>query len=72
MLAVSLLGDRATYRPGNLRRSWQRFRRSPWSSATSGPQLREYNRPDFHPDDRDTTELVEHWRERAVRRRTAP
>ena len=26
---VSLLGDRATYRRGNLRRSWRRFRRSP-------------------------------------------
>ncbi len=25
-------------------------------------QLRDYNRPDFHPDDRDTTELVEQWR----------
>jgi hypothetical protein len=22
----------------------------------------DYNRPDFHPDDRDTTELVERWR----------
>ena len=25
-------------------------------------QLREYNRPDFHPDNRDTTALVEQWR----------
>jgi hypothetical protein len=25
-------------------------------------RLRDYNRPDFHPDDRDTTELVERWR----------
>jgi predicted metal-dependent hydrolase len=25
-------------------------------------QLKDYNRPDFHPDDRDTTELVEGWR----------
>ena len=25
-------------------------------------QLRDYNRPDFHPDDHDTTELVERWR----------
>ena len=25
-------------------------------------QLRDYNRPDFHPDDRDTSELVERWR----------
>ena len=26
-------------------------------------QLKDYNRPDFHPDDSDTTELVETWRE---------
>ena len=25
-------------------------------------QLRDYNRPDFHPDDRDTTALVAEWR----------
>ncbi len=25
-------------------------------------QLKDYNRPDFHPDDSDTTELVETWR----------
>jgi hypothetical protein len=25
-------------------------------------QLKEYNRPDFHPNDSDTTELVETWR----------
>jgi predicted metal-dependent hydrolase len=34
------------------------FRREVWE------QLCEYDRPDFHPDDRDTTELVELWRER--------
>jgi predicted metal-dependent hydrolase len=25
-------------------------------------QLKDYNRPDFHPDDRDTSELVTRWR----------
>jgi hypothetical protein len=25
-------------------------------------QLKDYNRPDFHPNDSDTTELVETWR----------
>ena len=35
-------------------------------------QLKDYDRPDFHPDDRDTTELVEQWRARAVRRRGHP
>jgi hypothetical protein len=59
---VSLLLDRATYRPGNLRRSWRRFRRSPVMRPELWRQLRDYDRPDFHPDDRDTNALVEHWR----------
>lgn len=61
-VGLSLLFDRATYRPGNLRRSWRRFRRSPIMRRALWLQLREYNRPDFHPDDRDTTALVERWR----------
>ena len=60
---VSLLGDRATYRRGNLRRSWQRVKHSPIADPAVWAQLKDYNRPDFHPDDSDTTELVETWRE---------
>ena len=62
-VAISLLLDRDTYRRGNLRRSWRNFRRSPLVSRELWEQLCDYNRPDFHPDDRDTTELVERWRE---------
>ncbi len=61
-VAVSLLLDRATYRPGSLRRSWRRFRRSPVMQRAVWDQLRDYNRPDFHPDDSDTSALVERWR----------
>ena len=61
-VVVSLLFDRATYKRGNLRKSWRRFRRSPIMQRELWEQLRDYNRPDFHPDDRDTTELVEQWR----------
>ncbi len=60
---LSLLGDRATYRRGNLRRSLRTFRRSPLASRELWRQLKDYDRPDFHPDDSDTTQLVEHWRE---------
>jgi predicted metal-dependent hydrolase len=63
-VAVALLFDRATYRRGNLRTSWRKFRRSPVMTRELWDQLRDYNRPDFHPDDRDTTELVATWRER--------
>jgi len=60
---VSLLGDPATHRPGALRRSWRNFRRSPLVQRDLWVQLRDYNRSDFHPDDRDATELVERWRD---------
>ncbi len=61
-VGISLLGDPATYRPGTLRRSWRKVRRSPIMGRAVWIQLRDYNRPDFHPDDSDTTELVEAWR----------
>jgi predicted metal-dependent hydrolase len=62
-VVVSLLGDRETYRPGNLRKSWRKLRGSRLVSKEIWAQLRDYNRPDFHPDDRDTTSLVKQWRE---------
>ena len=61
-IVVSLLRDAAAYRPGRLRASWQRLRRSPIMQAHLWHRLRDYNRPDFHPDDHDTRELVERWR----------
>ena len=61
-VVISLLGDRATYRRGNLRRSWRRFKSSPILDPALWAQLKDYNRPDFHPDDSDTTELVQTWR----------
>jgi predicted metal-dependent hydrolase len=61
-MCASLLGDPATYRPGKLRRSWRSFRRSPFFRKEIWDQLRDYNRPGFHPDDSDTTALVEQWR----------
>ena len=59
---VSLLGDRDTFRRGKLRKSWRAVRSSPLMRRELWRQLRDYNRPDFHPDDRDTSELVERWR----------
>jgi predicted metal-dependent hydrolase len=61
---VSLFGDRATYRRGNLRNSWRQVKRSPIADPAIWAQLKDYNRPDFHPDDRDTAELVETWRKK--------
>lgn len=59
---ISLLGDRETFRRGRLRRSVKRVSRSPFVSKDLWRRLRDYNRPDFHPDDYDTSELVASWR----------
>ncbi len=61
-MTISLLGDRAAYRPSRLRKSLRRFRRSPLLQRAIWEQLCEYDRPGFHPDDRDTNQLVEQWR----------
>ena len=61
-VAIGLLLDRETYRRGKLRRSWKKFRKSPIVRRELWDQLKDYNRPDFHPDDSDATELVERWR----------
>ncbi len=62
-VTLSLLGDRATYRRGNLRRCWAEFKRSPLVQRDVWLTLRDYCRPDFHPDDHDNRELLEQWRE---------
>lgn len=63
-IAIALLGDRETYRPGVLRRSVHRVRRSPFVRRDLWLRLCDYDRPDFHPDDHDTRALVQDWRER--------
>jgi predicted metal-dependent hydrolase len=61
-VVVSLLGDPATYRRGNLRRSWRQFQAWPLLRREVWARFTEYDRTGFHPDDRDTTALVETWR----------
>lgn len=61
---ISLLGDRDTYRPRTLARSVKRLRQSPFLRRAVWRQMRDYNRPDFHPDDQNTDALVAEWRER--------
>ena len=62
-VALSLARDRATYRRGVLRASWRRVRRTPFLNRETWRRLRAYNRPGFHPDDRDTSALVRQWRD---------
>src|SRR3954454_469433 len=44
-VGVSLLTDKATFRRGNLRKSWRKIRRSPIMQRELWNQLRDYNRP---------------------------
>ena len=61
-VGLSLLGDNATYNPRRLRRDWRRFKASPLAQKDFKDQVMAYDRPGFHPNDRDTTALVETWR----------
>lgn len=62
-MLVSLSRDPAARRRGALRASWKRFKHCPLARRANWDALCEYDRRGFHPDDRDTTELVEQWRE---------
>jgi uncharacterized protein len=61
---LSLAGDPAARKRGALRRSWKEFRKSNLLSKALWAQLKDYDRPDFHPNDRDTRALEEEWRNR--------
>ena len=62
-VALSLLGDEATYEKGRLRESWRTFRRSPLVSRHLWQELKSYERKGFHPDDIDASEVIRVWRE---------
>jgi predicted metal-dependent hydrolase len=61
-MTVSLLTDRDTYRPRNFVASWRRFWRSPVMRRSVWRRLRDYNRPGFHPNDHDSSAIIERWR----------
>ena len=63
--AVSVLMDRSWWRnPMRLIRSVRRLRHSPFLTKEVVDQIRDYQRSDFHPDDRNTDELLAEWREK--------
>ncbi len=61
-MVVSLLGDRAAYNPRRLLRDWRTVRASPLLRGGLWRRLGDYNHRGFHPDDRDTSDLVARWR----------
>jgi predicted metal-dependent hydrolase len=61
---ISILKDREAWRhPAKLGRSIARLPRSPFVSMKALRILAQYHRPGFHPNDRDTTQLIAEWRE---------
>ena len=62
-VVISVARDREARRhPIRLWRSWRKLKSSPFLSRETWRTLKEYDAPDFHPDDRDTDELVTRWR----------
>jgi predicted metal-dependent hydrolase len=59
--ARSLAGDRAAYNPLRLLRSIADLRHSPMFSREARQRFLSYNRSGFHPDEWDSTLVLEHW-----------
>lgn len=60
---ASLVSDPATWRhPLRVLRGLAAVRHSPWLTAAVWRQLRDYNRPGFHPDQHDSTAVLERWK----------
>lgn len=62
-LLVSLATDPAARNPRRLWASLRALPSTPFFDREVLDRLRDYNRPDFHPDDHDSSELVARWRE---------
>jgi predicted metal-dependent hydrolase len=59
----SVLRDKATWKdPKGLLRSLGKLKSSPWLTKDVRRRIADYHRPDFHPDDHDSSELLERWR----------
>jgi predicted metal-dependent hydrolase len=64
MLIISLLKDPTTWRhPLKVLRSFARLPKQPFMSMRALRILAEYHKPGFHPNDRDTTQLIADWRQ---------
>jgi predicted metal-dependent hydrolase len=63
-VVISLAMDRASYRPGALRKSWRYTRSQPFLSKEIWQALKAYERKGFHPSDNPNVELIDEWRDR--------
>ncbi len=63
-VVVSMALDPASRDVPRLRKSLARLRRNPVMRRENARLIRAYNKRGFHPEDRDNSELLEHWRTR--------
>jgi uncharacterized protein len=64
MFVISLLKDPTTWRhPIKVLRSLARLPKQPFMSLRAVRILAEYHKPGFHPNDRDTKQLIADWRQ---------
>jgi len=64
MAAISILKDRYALRhPGELLKSFARLPKSPFVSMRAAKMLAQYHQRGFHPNDRDTKQLIAEWRQ---------
>ncbi|CAN5569051.1 metal-dependent hydrolase [soil metagenome] len=61
---ISLAKDPASRDLRRLGRSLKGLRSSPWLTKDVRRRIRDYNRPGFHPNDHDATDLLAEWREK--------
>jgi predicted metal-dependent hydrolase len=61
-VALSVARDPVARRPRQVWRGLRGLRTHPFVSRAVLRRLRDYDRRDFHPDDHDTTDLLEQWR----------
>ena len=69
-LSLALDAD-ARRHPGQVLRGLHGLPTHPFFQRSVLRRLRDYNRADFHPDDHDTVELLDHWRAELSGMRTA-
>lgn len=60
----SILADPHARKPKVLWSNLKDIRKSPWLTKEVRRKIRDYNRPDFHPNDHDNAELTAEWREK--------
>lgn len=61
---ASVLADPQARKPKALWANVKKLRHSPWLTKEVRRRIRDYNRPDFHPDDFDNAALTAQWRDK--------